>query len=145
MINGRLSVSDDDEQPISVLLAEDDADLCFILSHSLTQGGFRVHEVNTIANMEREILALDNMQSPKRYVDVIVSDIQLADGSVMPLLSKYKHFFAGFPAILITSDKSPEVLKMARRFGIHDVLAKPFDLSALVTTIGHAINCRPVR
>ena len=124
---------------LSILLAEDDADLRFILSHSLVRGGYAVDEVSNREDMDEKISTLKETVPGQRRLDVIVSDIQLSDGSVLPVLFRHRDFISRFPTILITSDKSPEVLRKARQLGIYDVLGKPFDLPFLFATISHSI------
>ena len=133
------------DRPISVLLAEDDQDLRFILSHSLIQGGYLVNEVHSIAEMEDRIIAIQENDVARRGTDIIVSDVNLSDGSVVPLLMKYRTFISSFPTLLITSDKSPELLRIARKIGIHDVLGKPFDLPFFLAVICHALMMDSVR
>ena len=126
-------------RPLSVLLAEDDADLRFILSHSLRQGGYLVQEVDKTHVLERKITALQAMLPSERPVDIVVADIEMANGGIIPILFEYRDFISSFPTILITSDKSAEVIEAAELLGVYDVLAKPFDLPFLYASMCHAI------
>lgn len=126
-------------RPYSILLAEDDAELRFILNHSLVREGHAVHEITCAVEMQENLVALEKTRPRKRSFDVIVSDIQLADGSVMPVFFRHHQFIARFPTVLITSDKSPDVLTQARQLGIVNVLGKPFDLLLLLTTVQRAV------
>ncbi|MBN2341884.1 MAG: response regulator [Deltaproteobacteria bacterium] len=118
-----------------ILLAEDDDDLRCILSHTMRQGGHSVREVTNTVDFEKIIIKLQNTPPEQRAINLIVSDIHLENGSILPILKKYRSFISAFPTILITSDRSPDVVDAAMTLGVKDVLAKPFDLPFLMDTI----------
>jgi DNA-binding NtrC family response regulator len=126
--------------PFSIILAEDDVELRFILHHSLVREGHAVSDISCAGEMREKMAALENTSPPQRGFDVIVSDVQLADGSVMPVFFQHRRLIASFPTVLMTSDRSPEVLTQARQLGITDVLGKPFDLAVLLTTLRRAVG-----
>jgi DNA-binding NtrC family response regulator len=107
-----------------VVLAEDDPVLRRSLSDLLTDEGFLVREVSDVAGVESALAA--GMPS------ALVLDVNLADGDVVPVLSRLARSPERPHTVLISA--SSGAVSLAKRHGL-ELLRKPFELHALVEAL----------
>lgn len=114
---------------LTVLLVEDDVDNLELLSSYLEGEGATILSAGSIAGA----LAL----SIGRRVDVVVSDLELADGNGCALLEQLHRNDnqRRVPAIAVTGYSQEKWLKAAQACGFTRFAVKPFSLDKLVDWI----------
>ena len=111
----------------SVLMAEDDAIIAAALVMEMRDWGLDVTRVSGVGELRA---CLAGRESP---FDLIVSDYRLGDGSGFEAIEAVREKWPT-PAILMTGDTAPEVLRQADRDGIR-LLHKPLAGSDLKRAI----------
>jgi len=122
---------------MSVLIVEDDADLCSMLAESLEAGGFVAAQSVDAADA---ISRLDGFA-----YDALVVDLSLPDGDGMQVLT---HAIARYPtltAVVITGGGGVEEAVNAIRLGAVDFLIKPFQLTKVARSLTAGIEQRQLR
>src|SRR4051812_18804881 len=123
--------------PPSVLIVEDDAELCPMVAESLEAAGF-------VAAQSAD--ATDALSRLDGYAyDALVVDLSLPDGDGMQVL---QHAVARYPAItvvMITGGGGVEEAVNAIRLGAVDFLIKPFQLSQVARSLTAGLEQRRLR
>ena len=112
---------------MNILLIEDHEDSRSVLANLLTHCG---HEVATAANLADGLHLLDNLR-----FDVLVSDIELPDGSGLDLVVEAKKRQAWKKTIALSAHGQRAECEMGRRAGYAEYLTKPFDFHRLRSII----------
>ncbi len=118
----------------SVLVAEDDDLTRELLVKVLRRDGYEV--VEAVDGLD----ALEKLRAGK--VDLVLSDIQMAQVSGMELLDAIQKRAPEIPVVLITAYAEPGAAMDAIMRGAADYLAKPVDIIALRTTVARALERR---
>jgi DNA-binding NtrC family response regulator len=113
-----------------VLLIEDNSLLLTALTDGLRLMG---HDVNATLK-GADAARLMELLEP----DVVVSDIVMPEVDMLDTFTKLKAINAGVKIIAISAN--PHLLMMAGRQGVRNVLAKPFELKKLDSTIRMAAS-----
>lgn len=113
-------------RPLKILLVEDNKDTLHYLSWILTQHG---HQVRAVGRLE---LALD--AAGETSFDLVISDIELPDGSGLDLM-RHLHTRRRIPAIAMSGFGSDEDIELSRASGFDEHLIKPVDFRRLATVI----------
>lgn len=111
-----------------VLIAEDDAELRFLLQHVLEQDGYRVM---TVSDGEALRKIVEGSPPGSTDIDVVISDIRMPGYSGLQVLELLRQRDAGLPVILISAFADDEACAEARRLGAANILSKPFDPAEL--------------
>ena len=111
-----------------ILIVEDDAGLREALVDTLLLGGYEVVEADS---GEQAIIKLS-----EQTVDLVVSDIQMADMNGLALLRNIKHRHANMPVLLMTAYATINDAVQAMRDGATDYLSKPFAPEVLLNLVG---------
>ncbi|KXI27927.1 sigma-54-dependent transcriptional regulator [Paraglaciecola hydrolytica] len=111
-----------------ILIVEDDAGLREALVDTLLLGGYQVVEADS---GEQAIIKLS-----EQSVDLVVSDIQMADMNGLALLRNIKHRYANMPVLLMTAYATINDAVQAMRDGATDYLSKPFAPQVLLNLVG---------
>ena len=106
----------------SVLIIDDERDLCEVMSRALKKEGF---EVDCAFNLAEARLKLSVKP------DIVILDINLPDGSGIDYLQMNPVEFMESYVILITADPSVAVQKKAAYEGIQAYLPKPFSIDLM--------------
>ena len=115
-----------------VLLVEDDSAIMDILTLFLQYEGFEVLKARSVAGA----LEILKAQSP----DIVLLDYMLQDDTAEPVVEYMQQQNRGIPIILLTAADDPS--GKARRVGADYVIAKPFELESLVSSVRGAIKAR---
>jgi DNA-binding NtrC family response regulator len=118
----------------TVLVVEDDADLCPLLVESLEAAGFAAAASPDAADAQSR---LDGFA-----YDAIVVDLSLPDGDGMQVLRYALERYPTIRAIVITGFGGVEEAVSAIRLGAVDFLIKPFQLSQVARGLQQAIDQR---
>ncbi|WP_372873939.1 response regulator transcription factor [Pseudomonas sp.] len=103
----------------TLLLIDDDIELCELLTSWLTQEGFQVSACHDGNSARR---ALDD-QAP----DAVVLDVMLPDGSGLELLKQLRSDHPGLPVLMLSARGEPLDRILGLELGADDYLAKPCD------------------
>jgi DNA-binding NtrC family response regulator len=121
-------------QPQHILIADDDRSIRLLLDTGLTLNGFRV----TVVRSGREAAEA----ARTNCFDAVLSDIFMPDGGGLELLDELLHLLPDVPVILMTAQGSVETAMEAISRGAADFVGKPFELSALVSTLNRHLRAR---
>jgi CheY-like chemotaxis protein len=111
----------------SILLIDDERDLCSLLGDSLSSRGFQIE----FANTQGEALKCLNRRLP----DLVLLDLRLPDGDGMVLLSLIRKMTPA-PAVLITTAfGSEEIRSQAEKLGALDFIDKPYHEEDIIRRI----------
>jgi len=110
-----------------ILVVDDDTAMREMMALALGKEGFDVHPVSS-ADEARE--AVDSAA-----FDLIVTDIYLGDGTGLELLEHCHQACPEAKVILVTAHGTVETAASARRLGVFDYLAKPFEVDTLVERV----------
>jgi two-component system response regulator HydG len=111
----------------SVLVVDDDAGMCAMLSSRLTNRGFRVVTASTGTDAI-EIVQHDD-------IEVVVSDVNMKGMNGVELCQRLLEHRPQLPVVLITAFGSMELAIQAIRAGAYDFVPKPFEIDQLVMAI----------
>lgn len=120
----------------TVLIADDDPDICFLLELHLQKSG---HEVVAVAN-GREALEEYAAQS----IDLAVLDVSMPDKSGIEVIRAIR---AGdrrpdLPIVLLTALAHPQDRERGLEAGADDYVTKPFSLRGLVVLVDQLLASR---
>lgn len=102
----------------SILLIDDEKELCTLLGNSLSSRGFQVE----FAHTKREALKRLNRRLP----DLVLLDLRLPDGDGMMILSVLMKMTPAPAVFITTAYGSEETRSEAKRLGASGFLEKPY-------------------
>ena len=111
----------------SVLVVDDEINLCRILGAKLAKSGYDVVSVH------------DGMQAVEKVresdFDVVLLDLILPKMDGLTALAKIRSMRNALPVIVMTACESADALEQARSHGVSAYVNKPFDLDSLVNLV----------
>jgi len=116
----------------SILIVDDEKDLCLLLGDALRSHGYNVRSVHT---REDAISSLQT-QAP----DMVFCDLKLPDGNGMKILSKIRSISPRTIVNVVTAYGSEEARDEARRLGAHSFIDKPFSEEDILKNIKELSN-----
>ena len=122
---------------ISVLIIDDEADMCEMLSNVLNQEGYTTYTAHD-GNTGLEIF---NKELP----NVVILDLRMPGMSGMDVLKQIKHTGSETPVIIITAYGEIQSAVEAIKHGAYNYFNKPFDNEEVVLTVKRAIEERAMR
>lgn len=113
----------------SILVVDDDADVCECLAHGLRRQGF----ITATASGAEEAITLARCERP----DLIVLDYQLPDDDGFTVCRRLEESpaTAAIPVIMLSGNTEVEMIRRSRAAGCRFYMQKPFDPNALLTLI----------
>jgi len=133
-LHGRLnpvSLGTVSKQGLSILVADDEADIRDLLLHWLKEAG---HGVELVASGSGAVAALR-----QRPCDLVVTDVLMPDGDGLELIEAAKRLQPAVRILAISGGgrylEIEDCLKLARGWGAHAVLMKPFNREQLLAAI----------
>jgi DNA-binding NtrC family response regulator len=118
-----------------VLVVDDDQAVRESAVMALEKAGYKTIQAGD-ANSAQQLLR-------ETHVDVVLSDIYMPGEDGLALLQAITERRDPPRVILMTARGTIETTALARRIGAFDYLAKPFELSELLTRVGAAATKRP--
>lgn len=115
------------ENPISVLVVDDEPVLRELVAFILIDKGFQVLEAES-GDAAFQLIC-------KHDFDVVVSDVRMPNGSGVELLTRISHMTKRKPMVFLVSGYSEISLEEARKLGARDLLNKPVDYDKLCQAI----------
>ena len=120
-----------------VLVVDDEAAMCDLLSGQLERRGF---SVVTSRSVDDAIVALRGQE-----VQVVVADHNMPGKNGIVLCDHVTGNFPDLPVVLITAFGSMDTAIAAIRAGAYDFLTKPFEIEELVLVLGRALAHRALK
>ncbi len=121
---------------LNVLLVDDDEDTLRLITAALSQGEAKVTAVSSAE------AALETLKSLSP--DVLISDIAMPNEDGYQLLAKVRaldlHRLRFLPVVAITAYAREEDRLLALASGFQAYLAKPIELSVLITVVAEAVR-----
>ncbi len=124
-------------QPEHLLIADDDPEILALLEDILTQKGFRVSTARWGNAAYQRLREGD--------IDLLLTDLNMPDLDGFRLLELMNREQPDLPVLVITSSKSTRDAVRAIKKGALDFIEKPFDVEAMLITIGKALEMGRLR
>lgn len=115
----------------TILIVDDEKELCKILSDSLSQNHYRM----LVAFDGKRALQLVKEEKP----DLILLDIKMPRMNGIEVLKKIKKMKKEIVVIMLTAHGTLETARKAMKLGAYDYLTKPFDLFNLKSLVKEAL------
>jgi CheY-like chemotaxis protein len=112
---------------LSILIVDDDQEICDLVFESLTGEGYRCEIAPTAKDALYKLRA--------RGYDATLLDIKLPDKSGIELLESLGTILQTTAIVVMTALKDVETIVKAMQLGASDYLVKPFTLTKLITSI----------
>jgi DNA-binding NtrC family response regulator len=119
----------------SILVVDDDTAMREMMALAIRKEGF---DVQLAASADEARLAVGSTE-----FDIIVTDIYLGDGTGLELLEHCREACPEARVILVTAHGTVETAASARRLGVFDYLAKPFEVENLIERVHAAARTVP--
>jgi two-component system response regulator PilR (NtrC family) len=116
----------------SVLVVDDEPDLCELLSITLQRMDMNPRTAPTVSAAQR-LLKTDRF-------DLCLTDMQLPDGSGLDLVEWMQQHTPTVPVAVITAHGNMETAVRALKLGAYDFVSKPLDLAGLRKLVATAIK-----
>lgn len=132
-----VGAQDRHEEP-SILLAEDDAEMRYILALHLRRQGYRVTECCDGAELVTRLAGYLDPHAGRAdsgKFDLVITDIRMPGVFGLSVVEGSRQCPQFPPVILITAFGDAETHDAARRFGVRAVFDKPFDLREILASI----------
>lgn len=104
----------------SVLIIDDEKDLCEVISRALKKEGFNVDCAFNLAEAAQKLSA---------HPDIVILDNNLPDGTGLAYIQMHPMEFKQSFVILISADPNKDLQNDAEVVGINTFLTKPFSAS----------------
>lgn len=111
----------------SLLIVDDDLNLCEALSDELKEVGY---EVNYVNNADAALVYLDNNQ-----VDLLLLDLKMPEKDGFYVLKNLKEKGNNVKVIVLTAYADVKSAIDSAKMGASDFVSKPYDLDELIITI----------
>ena len=121
-------------KPSLILVVDDDATACAVLAEVLIKAGYTVEMAGGGAE------AIEKGQ--RLPVDLVLTDIQMANMDGMAVLKRFREFSPDTPIILLTAFGTIESAIKAIKSGAYDYISKPFKKDEVLLTIHRALDQR---
>jgi two-component system, NtrC family, nitrogen regulation response regulator NtrX len=121
----------------TILVVDDDADICVALEMILDYEGF---EVWTAANGRLALLRLDHEEAAGRRADLILTDVKMPDLDGIGLLEKVRERENPPPVVMISGHGDVATAVDAVRRGAVDFLEKPLDQNRVIVSLRNALR-----
>jgi two-component system nitrogen regulation response regulator GlnG len=119
----------------TILLADDDSSLRFVLSQALTKEGYTVRATGSAPTLAKWVRDGEG--------DLVLSDVYLGEDCVFDTLPSLRAARPSLPVITMSAQSTVATALNATSAGAYDYLAKPFDLDALMVTVRRALTGAP--
>ena len=140
----KMQIAADTEIEMSrILLAEDDFEMRSLLAESLRGIGYDVVECPDGRSLVKNIDLYWTPFSPKKYIDLVISDIRMPGATGLEILAALQQFEDCPPIILITGFGNRETHELADQYGAAAMFDKPFDVNDLLAEVRDILSHKP--
>lgn len=116
----------------SVLVVDDERNMCRILNKVLSDEGYRVHCVHTAEDALAWL--------PGNHADIVLTDLRMPGMDGLDLLEQVKSHQPETCVIVMTAYSTVENAVQAMKAGAYDYVKKPFDNDELVSILRNAME-----
>jgi len=116
----------------TILIVDDEKEICTVLSDNLSLEGYRV-----LSAYEGKT-ALERMK--KERPDLVLLDIKMPEMSGIQVLRGIKRIKKETVVIMMTAYGTLETARRAMKLGAYDYITKPFDLFSLKSIVREALG-----
>jgi len=116
----------------SLLVVDDEPDLCTLYELTLLREGYRVETATCVSEARQHLQA--------HRFDVLITDMRMPDGLGLDLLHDLRQQHRNERCIVVTAYGSAESAVEALRAGAFDYLTKPVDLKQLRIVVASAVQ-----
>ncbi|ODA40087.1 Response regulator of zinc sigma-54-dependent two-component system [Desulfosporosinus sp. BG] len=120
-----------------ILVADDEANMRWVLERALTKAGY---EVETVEDGQ---FALDRALAERP--DLVLVDLKMPKMDGLSLLHKLKERYPDLLMVMMTAHGSTSTAVEAMKAGAQDYLMKPFDIEELLITVAKAFEVGSLR
>ncbi len=120
----------------SVLVVDDDVDLCRLFEQILSRDQYLVRSSHTGAE------ALSVLQHERGLIDVALVDLRLADQNGLDVLKQLRNIDDSVIGVIITGEATVDAAVEALRLGAYDFIQKPVTPHQLTAVLERAIKYR---
>ena len=120
-----------------ILVVEDDAPMCELLTSFFSEKGY---EVSTVQDGEAALARLEQQDFA-----LVITDIKLPGMSGLELLARIRVDWSEVAVIIMTAFSSISSAVEAMKLGAEDYIGKPFQLDELAITVEKALERRSLR
>ena len=113
----------------SVLVVDDEVNLCRILGAKLAKSGYSVVAVHDGLQAVEKVRQSD--------FDVVLLDLILPKMDGLAALAQIRSMRTALPVIVMTACENAEAVEQAKSHGVSAYVNKPFDLDSLVSLVQH--------
>ncbi len=114
-----------------VLIADDDASLRLVLSHAFVNAGYQVRATSSAGALLKWVREGEG--------DLIISDVLMPDDNIFNVIRQIQKLRPTLPVILMSGESTLLTAASAAETGVFEYLAKPFDLSAVLSAAERAL------
>ena len=119
----------------SILLADDDASLRFVLSQALGKEGYAVRATGNVATLAKWVREGEG--------DLVLSDVYMGEDCVFDALPGMRAARPTLPVIVMSAQSTVATALSATDAGAYDYMPKPFDLDDLMAAVRRALSGGP--
>lgn len=116
----------------TILVVDDEKEICTILSDNLSREGYRVF----VAYEGKTALELVRKERP----DLVLLDIKMPKMSGIEVLRRIKKIKKETVVIMMTAYGTLETARKAMKLGAYDYITKPFDLFSLKSVVKEVLE-----
>lgn len=117
---------------VRILVVDDDESILEFLTMILEGAGFLV-ETADHGKKAVDIVAADGLSA-------VLLDYMMPDQSGLEVAAKLRDIHPKMPIFIVTAYDSPELRAEAARYGVYDVIGKPFQPEDLIQKIREALQ-----
>ena len=116
----------------TVLLADDDASVRFVISKYLTRAGFKVRATDNAQTLMKWVKAGDG--------DVVLTDVHMDADDIFNFIPALKTARPRLPIIIMSANTSVATALKSGALGVFEYIPKPFDLHHVEKTLQRALG-----
>ena len=116
---------------LRVLIVEDEALIRWAVAETLTGARHTVLEAPDAATALRVLNASDP-------IDVVLLDFRLPDSDDLSLVERIRRQTSSSAIVMMTAFGTPQMTADAKRLGVYEVIAKPFDVGTIAGLLAEA-------
>lgn len=107
-------------EKVKILIVDDEADICYFLTHNLNKRSFAASSVGTLSDMELKL----QTENPS----ILLLDNHLPDGLGIDSIARIKYKYPRLKILMISAHDSPQDRSKAYSNGANYFLSKPFTI-----------------
>lgn len=125
-----------DDEPIRLLMVEDDPDAVRLFARRLASSPLASFEIEHVSDLQSALARIET----KSYGAVLL-DLSLPDGQSTSTLAAAAAIARHLPIVILTSSEDTELALLAARVGVQDYLVKQHqDANSLVRAVLSAVH-----